>query len=58
MGGRDAVLGYDVNPGGGRLVINEKESHRVRDIFALFLHHRSLSAVVAKLAQLRWKTKS
>ena len=56
--GGTPVLGYDVNPGGGRLIVNEKESRRVRDIFALFVQHRSLSAVVAELAQLRWKTKS
>lgn len=56
--GGTPVLGYEVDPAGGRLIVNEKESRRVRDIFALFLQHRSLSAVVAELAQLRWKTKS
>jgi hypothetical protein len=30
------VLGYDVDPGGGRLVVNEEEAERVRAIFALF----------------------
>jgi site-specific DNA recombinase len=52
------VLGYDVVPGGGRLIVNEKESRRVQDIFALFAEHRSLSSVVAELARRRWKTKS
>ena len=52
------VLGYDIVPGGGRLIVNEKESRRVRDIFALFAEHQSLSAVVAELARRRWKTKS
>ena len=52
------VLGYDVAPGGGRLIVNEKENRRVRDIFALFIQHRSLSAVVAELGQRHWKTKS
>ena len=56
--GGTPVLGYDVDPGGGRLIVNAKESRRVRDIFALFVQHRSLSAVVAELAQRRWKTKS
>jgi len=56
--GGTPVLGYDVAPAGGRLIVNEKESRRVRDIFALFVQHRSLSAVVAELAQRRWKTKS
>ena len=56
--GGTPVLGYDVDPAGGRLIINEKETRRVRDIFALYLRLGSLSAVVAELAQLRWKTKS
>jgi site-specific DNA recombinase len=52
------VLGYDVVRGGGRLIVNEEESRRVQDIFALFIQHHSLSAVVAELVQRRWKTKS
>jgi site-specific DNA recombinase len=56
--GGTPVLGYDVIAGGGRLIVNDKESRRVRDIFALFLQHQSLSTVVAELAQRRWKTKS
>ena len=36
------VLGYDVDPGGGRLVVNEEEAERVRAIFALFEKHRSV----------------
>jgi site-specific DNA recombinase len=34
------VLGYDVDAGGGRLVVNEEEAERVRAIFALFEEHR------------------
>src|SRR5579872_664491 len=56
--GGTPVLGYDVDPAGRRLIVNEKESRRVRDTFALFLEHRSLSSVVAELARRRWKTKS
>src|SRR6202162_3635009 len=56
--GGTPVLGYDVDPAGGRLMVNEKESRRVRDTFALFIQHRSLLAVVAELARRRWKTKS
>src|SRR5580658_5513565 len=52
------VLGYDVIAGGGRLIVNDKESRRVQDIFTLFAQHRSLSAVVAELVRRRWKTKS
>jgi site-specific DNA recombinase len=35
------VLGYDVDPAGGRLIVNEEEAKRVRAIFALFEKHRS-----------------
>jgi site-specific DNA recombinase len=56
--GGTPVLGYDVDPAGGRLIVNEKESRRVRDTFALFIQHRSLLAVVAELARRRWRTKS
>ena len=56
--GGTPVLGYDIAPGGGRLTVNDKESRRVQDIFALFTRLRSLSAVVEELARRRWKTKS
>ena len=52
------VLGYDIVPGGGRLMVNDKESRRVQDIFALFAEHRSLGAVVAELTRRQWKTKT
>jgi site-specific DNA recombinase len=56
--GGTPVLGYDVDPGGGRLIVNEKESRRVRNTFELFIQHHSLSTVVAELARRGWKTKS
>jgi site-specific DNA recombinase len=56
--GGTPVLGYDVDPAGGRLIVNEKESRRVREMFELFLQHHSLSAIVAELVRRRWKTKS
>jgi len=52
------VLGYDVIAGGGRLIVNDKESRRVRDIFALFAEHQCLSTVVAELVRRQWRTKS
>lgn len=58
MGWRHAVPGYDIVTGGGRLIVNDQESRRVQDIFALFVPHRSLSAVVAEFTRRRWKTKS
>jgi site-specific DNA recombinase len=56
--GGTPVLGYDVAPRGGRLVINEREAVRVREIFELYRSSRSLSAVVTELSRRRWKTKS
>jgi site-specific DNA recombinase len=56
--GGTPVLGYDVDPAGGRLIVNEKEARKVRDIFALFRERHSVPAVVAELARRQWKTKS
>src|SRR6202790_5175610 len=56
--GGTPVLGYDVDPGGGRLVVNEKEARRVREIFGLYKTHRSLLKVLAELGARRWKNKS
>jgi site-specific DNA recombinase len=49
--GGTPLLGYDVDPRGGRLVVNEKEAKRVREIFELYRRHRSLATVVAELAR-------
>ena len=51
------VLGYDVDPRGGRLLVNEDEARRVRAIFDLYLERRSLMAVVGELNDRGWKTK-
>jgi len=56
--GGTPVLGYDVDPGGGRLVVNEKEARRVREIFGLYQTHRSLLKVLAELGTRRWRNKS
>jgi site-specific DNA recombinase len=36
------VLGYDVAPDGGHLVVNAQEADRVREIFRLYAQHQSL----------------
>jgi site-specific DNA recombinase len=56
--GGTPVLGYDVDPAGRRLIVNEKEAQGVREIFNLFKTHRSLLKVVAELAARRWTNKS
>jgi len=56
--GGTPVLGYDVDPAGGRLVVNEPEAQRVREIFRLFKTHRSLLKLVNQLEARRWTNKS
>ena len=56
--GGTPLLGYDVAPAGGSLVVNPSEALRVREIFELYRSHRSLAAVVAELSQRGWTTKS
>jgi len=52
------VLGYDVDPGGGRLVVNEEEAVRVRTIFELFEEHGSARLTLAEIERRGWRLKS
>jgi site-specific DNA recombinase len=52
------VLGYDVDRRGGRLLVNEKEATRVREIFGLYETCRSVALVLKELERRRWTTKS
>jgi site-specific DNA recombinase len=56
--GGSPVLGYDVHPGGGRLVVNEEEAERVRAIFALFEEHRSMLLTLIEIERRGWRLKS
>ena len=56
--GGTPVLGYDVDPAGGRLVVNPKEAQRVGEIFELYRVSRSLDRVLEELARRGWTTKS
>jgi hypothetical protein len=56
-GGGLPVLGYDIGASSKRLVINEAEAVHVRAIFALYLQHRGLLAVLEELARRGWRTK-
>ncbi len=51
------VLGYDVDQGGGKLIVNQEEADRVRAIYQLYLQHRALIPVVQELEHRQWKTK-
>ncbi|MDL5053324.1 recombinase family protein [Oscillatoria laete-virens NRMC-F 0139] len=55
--GGHPILGYDIDPKGGKLHLNEKEAVRVREIFDLFLKHEALIATIAELDQRGWTTK-
>jgi len=60
-GGRP-ILGYDVAPGGGRLVVNKEEAARVRAIYEVYLDRQSLIETIKELdargwANKRWVTK-
>jgi site-specific DNA recombinase len=56
--GGTPVLGYDVAPRGGRLVINDTEARRVREIFELYRKHRSLTVLVGEATHRNWTTKA
>jgi site-specific DNA recombinase len=56
--GGTPVLGYDVAPDGGRIVVNEAEAHRVREIFDLYLREQSLVATAEELNRRGWTTKA
>jgi len=51
------MLGYDVDPRGGRLLVNEDEAHRVRGIFELYIEQESLIDTAKELEQRGWTTK-
>jgi site-specific DNA recombinase len=55
-GGRP-LLGFDIDPRGGRLVVNPDEAERVRAIFALYLEHGALLPVVQELERRGWANK-
>lgn len=51
------VLGYDIDPQGGRLLVNEREAERVTAIFKLYLEFRALMPTVEELNKRAWTTK-
>ena len=52
------VLGYDVSPKGGSLVVNEGEAERVRAIFDMYLEYGSLMPVIKELDHRGWALKA
>jgi len=56
--GGNPVLGYDIGPQGGVLILNPEESQQVREIFGLYLEYGSLMPVVEELDRRGWRMKS
>jgi len=48
------VLGYEVAPGGGKLVVNEEEAQRVRSLFALYLECRTVDQLLVETEARGW----
>jgi site-specific DNA recombinase len=55
--GGTPLLGYDLDPRGGRLLVNDEEAVRVQAIFALYLEHQALLPVVQELERRGWLSK-
>lgn len=56
--GGNPILGYDVVPQGGALIVNQEEAQRVREIFTLYLEMGSLIPVVEELDRRAWRMKA
>ena len=55
--GGGPILGYDVAPECGRLIVNPEEAERVRETFALYLECRGLVPAVQVLERRGWHNK-
>jgi len=55
--GGKPILGYDIDPRGGRLLVNEDEATRVRAIFDLYLDHEALIPTIRELDARGWTNK-
>ncbi len=51
------VLGYDIDPRGRGLIVNQEEAARVRSIYELYLEHQSLITTAKELNHRGWVTK-
>ena len=51
------VLGYDVDPAGGRILLNEDEASRVNTIYEIYLERQSLLKTVKEIRRRGWTTK-
>lgn len=56
--GGHPILGYDVAPKGGALLVNPAEAKQVREIFRLYLQLGALIAVLDELERREWPMKT
>lgn len=56
--GGPAILGYDVDREKHRLVVNPEEAEMIRELFDLYIRHRSLLRVAQEANRRAWTTKS
>ncbi|MEK7315388.1 MAG: recombinase family protein [Candidatus Eisenbacteria bacterium] len=56
--GGTPLLGLDVDPRGGRLLVNKDEASLVKEIFRLYLETPSLTKVVEELGRRGWHRKT
>jgi len=52
--GGTPLLGFDLDPRGGRLLVNDDEAARVQAIFALYLEYQALLPLVQELERRGW----
>jgi hypothetical protein len=57
VGGGNLILGYDLRPDAGGLLVNPAEAQRVREIFPLYRECGLMLAVVRELRQRGWPMK-
>ncbi len=55
--GGHPLLGYDIDPRGFKLIVNEDEAVRVRAIFDLYLEHQAMIPVIKELDRRGWLNK-
>ena len=55
--GGHPMLGYDIDPRGGRLILNACEAHQVRTIYNLYLDYKALLPVVREINRRGWRSK-
>jgi site-specific DNA recombinase len=55
--GGHPLLGYNIDPKGFKLVVNEDEAFQVRAIFDLYLEHQAMIPVVMELDRRGWSNK-